>query len=184
MNTTRPSTRGASAPDLAAITTNEAGVIDRWADDIGRAAMAAARRSGVAQDHPLAEDVAQNARIAVLKATRLGLGDDEHYVRRAIANSARSSVRRSRVAANEAPLESVDEVADVDPGVDPLDVQRVREWVAGQPHHLQRIYGLLYLEDLGQREAARRLGVSQPRVAQLHRDLLTRGRDEFCSRAA
>lgn len=184
MNTTRPFARGASAPDLVATTTNEAEAIDRWADDIGRAAMAAARRSGVAPDHPLTEDIAQNARIAVLKATRLGRADDEHYVRRAIANSARNSVRRSRVAANEAPLEGVDEVAVVDPDVNPLDVQRVREWVASQPQHLQRIYGLLYLEEFGQREAARRLGVSQPRVAQLHRDLLTRGRDEFCSRAA
>ena len=43
-----------------------------------------------------------------------------------------------------------------------------------QPSQLQTVFYMLYCEELSQREAAVRLGVSQPRVAALHRQLLTR----------
>jgi DNA-directed RNA polymerase specialized sigma subunit len=37
----------------------------------------------------------------------------------------------------------------------------------------------LYVEDLTQREAAKLMGVTQPRIAQMHRSLLELGREQL-----
>jgi RNA polymerase sigma factor (sigma-70 family) len=58
-------------------------------------------------------------------------------------------------------------------------IQQVRAMLAELPPSLNRLFKLLYVEDLTQREASERLGISQARVAQLHRDLLNRGKAYF-----
>lgn len=183
MSTTRPFARGASAPDLAANSNAEACAVMAWEPDIARASKKATRLRGLSTEHPLADDAAQEARITVALVTRKGI-TDERYLRSAISNSVQNAARQTLVAANEAPPDGLDDLKTETPERDLLAEQRVRAWIAEQPHQLRAVYDLLYGEDVSQREAAERLGLSQPRVAQLHRDLLARGRDEFCLRAA
>lgn len=55
----------------------------------------------------------------------------------------------------------------------------VRKWVASLPPRMQRVYALLYVEGVSQREAAVRLGLTQPRISQIHQELLERGRADL-----
>ncbi len=55
----------------------------------------------------------------------------------------------------------------------------VNQWVRAQSAKLQAMYDLLYVHGYTQREAAATMGVTQARVAQLHRALLMRGRIEL-----
>jgi DNA-directed RNA polymerase specialized sigma subunit len=60
----------------------------------------------------------------------------------------------------------------------------VRLWITSLPQRFQQVYSLLYVHGATQREAARAMGISQPRVAQLHQELLALGRQGFASLAA
>ena len=75
---------------------------------------------------------------------------------------------------------------DKEPIVEPPNVliQSVRRWAVDLPTRLARLYQLLYVEGATQREAARQMRLSQPRVAQLHRQLLDAGRRDLASLAA
>lgn len=63
--------------------------------------------------------------------------------------------------------------------VDYLEVMGVRRWIGQLPANLQLIYYSIYVHGLTQRETAASLRVSQPRVVELHRLLLQRGRREL-----
>jgi len=73
-----------------------------------------------------------------------------------------------------------------EPSVQPPSalIQSVRNWVAELPTRLARLYQLLYVEGATQREVAGRMRLSQPRVAQLHRQLLEAGRRDLASLGA
>lgn len=184
MSTNRPFASVAISPVLPANSNTEASAVTRWDDDIVRASKASARRRGLAADHPAAEDAAQEARLSVALVARQGI-QGEGYVRRVISNSVRNAARQTLVVSNETTADALDALAD-DEGRqgDLLAEARVREWIAGQSAQVQAVFELLYREELSQREAAERLGVSQPRVAKLHRELLAWGRDELRSLAA
>ncbi len=62
---------------------------------------------------------------------------------------------------------------------EPLELMGVRRWVGQLPEHMRWIYSCIYVHGLSQREAARLLGLSQPRVAELNRLLIQRGRAEL-----
>jgi DNA-directed RNA polymerase specialized sigma subunit len=60
----------------------------------------------------------------------------------------------------------------------------VETWITHLPLRLRDIYQHLYADERSQREAAHLMRLSQPRVAQLHRQLLKRGREELAHLAA
>jgi DNA-directed RNA polymerase specialized sigma subunit len=60
-----------------------------------------------------------------------------------------------------------------------LATDAIRRWIRSLSARLQAVYHLLYVRGCTQREAATVIGVTQPSVAQLHRQLLQRGRREL-----
>jgi DNA-directed RNA polymerase specialized sigma24 family protein len=68
---------------------------------------------------------------------------------------------------------------------DPIEtVCDVSAWVSRLPQRLQEVYRHIYEEGRSQRDAAKVMRITQPRVAQLHRQLLARGFREFAETAA
>lgn len=154
-----------------------------WERDIVRAARFRALNRG--HDEDIADEFAQAARLRVWGALRkTGTAPSIHYLRKVIANAVRTPLSRDLAleAANE--IEEGDMVDVRLEQSDPLVVDAVRAWVATLPAQLQRVYRLLFVEEYSQREAALILGVSQPRVAQLHRALLVRGNCDLRQLAA
>lgn len=165
-------------------THDEDRVLEMWDADILRAARRATERAGLGALHPAADDMAQEARVRLLRALRLRSVRAEAYLRctvsNAIKNAARDEFRAPRV-----PLDGEDAL-EVDGG-EPQDVLariKVAGWIETLPEPLAVVYGHLYIQEASQREAARAMGISQPRVAQLHRDLLQRGHRELAHLAA
>ena len=60
----------------------------------------------------------------------------------------------------------------------------VTRFIASQPLKIRAIYCGLYRRGLSQRELAFRLRITQPRVAQMHEELLRRGRAWFARAVA
>lgn len=159
-----------------------ASLLDTWDSDIERAAYRAANKRGLAYDS--AQEFTQAARIALARIAQHADELGSFYVRRVIQNAIRDAARRERrMFGTTVPL-------DADSTVDPTsETQGDREayiaaWVTLLPDRLHQMYELLYVHGYTQREAARLMGVSQPRVAQLHSELLRRGRAELDQRAA
>jgi RNA polymerase sigma factor (sigma-70 family) len=151
------------------------GELAGWDCDIKRAARHRARLLDCEAD---AEDFAQEARIRLLLVTRRLGPRPEGYSRTVIANAIRATARRERAQGNRVPLE--EDIPSV--GASPEDVYGIRavtRWVERLPSSLNAIYRVLYRDQRSQRQAGRILGISQPRVAQLHRELLDRGRVEL-----
>lgn len=158
-------------------------LIDTWASDIERAAQRAAHERGLGYD--AAQEFAQAARISLARiATRANeLGT--FYLRRVIQNAVRDAARQElRMYGTALPLDAA--VFTVDPATEEQSalVASVTDWVSLLPPRLQRLYDLLYVQGYTQREAAPLMGVSQPRVTQLHNTLLRRGRAELIVPAA
>jgi RNA polymerase sigma factor (sigma-70 family) len=63
--------------------------------------------------------------------------------------------------------------------IDAEAIRHLRAMLPTLPASLKKMFELLYDEELDQRAAAVRIGISQPRVAQLHRQLLARVRAHF-----
>lgn len=106
-----------------------------------------------------------------------------NYTKRAIKNAILNETGRlARQRKLEMPLEGTaaegkaerGEVADYADRTEP-----VREWVQELPEPHATIFRLLYAEKLKQRAAAKEMGVSQPRVAQLHQSFLDHARAAF-----
>ncbi len=163
-------------------------LLAHWDRDIRRAASVAAAR-------PLkdarTEDVAQDARIQVFRAFQKGRPIAEGYIRRVVANAVRNSCRReTRALRLVDPKEPIELEAIGSDAVDESEdetssrIADVAAWVHGLSTRLQTIFTLLYVQSNTQREAAELLGVSQPRVAQLHLELLRQGRLELAHLAA
>lgn len=156
---------------------SEAAFLKSWDSDIRRAARAAWRR-GVSDR----EDLAQQVRIRVLVGHRSWPSAGEPYIRTVIANTLRTVRRReSRSLIVRSPLaEKLTEhpAEATDRGLNDR-VAAVSAWVASLPTRLAEIYQHLYVEGRSQRDAARLMRVSQPRIAQLHSQLLARGRRDL-----
>lgn len=122
----------------------------------------------------LGPDLEQEARLALLLAIRAGHVAD-HYLYTVISNQLRDVLRRPASQAlaplSEAPLMTWEFAP-----TDSIGVRWVRRWLSAEPAPLREIFHLLYDRGLNQRQAAKKLGVSQPRVAALHRKLLGRAR--------
>lgn len=164
---------------------DENALLHSWQPDIRRAAARAATRKGTAPES--AQDFAQDASLRLLLVARRTGDTSVPYLRRVIQNEIRDSVRRERraittVSERGGELPEEVEAPDITPQVERR--RAVGAWVASLPSRLGRLYEMLYDHGMTQREAAVRLGLSQPRVAQLHRELLTRGRLELADLVA
>jgi DNA-directed RNA polymerase specialized sigma24 family protein len=144
-----------------------------WDADVLRASQSMARRIRCCPaDH---QDLAQEARLRLLTAYRSRGNMPKEYgrriVRNALVSAARPVIREQRQHANDVDVEDVvedDGVGHPGGGTGKL--------IAKLPRRMRHVYTLLYVKDLSQREAAAKLRVTQPRVAQLHRELLERAR--------
>lgn len=156
---------------------DESAFLGTWDDDIKRAARFAAKG-----DLAEREDLAQQARARVLLAFRRVPDAPTPYIRTVITNTLRSAFRReARSFTARSPLaEEIDDDLPA-PSQEGLEerAEAVSVWVAGLPAPFREVYRHLYSEDLSQREAARIMRTSQPRVAQLHRQLIELGRKEL-----
>jgi RNA polymerase sigma factor (sigma-70 family) len=166
---------GANAPLPTAF--NEEAFLLAWDKDIKRAARAAATG-----DSAQREDFVQQARMRVLLAYRTLPDAPTPYIRTVIANTLRTALRREARSFNgRSPLaEKLDDDLAA-PGHEPVDERAaaVSAWAERLPPRLRQICRHLYFEERSQREVARLMYVSQPRVAQLHRQLLNLGRQEI-----
>jgi RNA polymerase sigma factor (sigma-70 family) len=155
-----------------------------WDDDIHRAAAHGARLMGGDADD--AEDLAQEARLRLMRATSVTPGAPIGYLRHVVKNSVLSGLRRERRAiTTSSPRGQALDVRMETPSSGTDDrILVVAKWVEALPGRLRLIYDLLYEQGLTQRQTGGILGISQPRVAQLHRVLLERGRLELASVAA
>jgi RNA polymerase sigma factor (sigma-70 family) len=130
------------------------------------------------------DDVAQHARLALLKAAATydpTCGTPfSHYAGVAIRNAAKDFARgtKRRRAKWRDDHELIEPLSPSTPVVDHL---AIAEWLAALPATLQRIHEALYQLGHTQREAACLLGISQPRVAVLHRKLIDQGRVALAS---
>jgi len=128
------------------------------------------------------DDIAQAGRLAVLRAVKAfdperGLSFN-HYASRAVSNETLKAAQRLQACRQgECPLELAPEAEVESPSFDCRDC--ISRWLSTLPAILMNVFEALYNQGLSQREAALRLGVSQPRICQLHQMLLVRGRRDL-----
>lgn len=150
--------------------------------DIERAARSHAERLNRHNSPRLADfqadDLAQEARVAVLGAVRENPERHEGYLRRVIRNAMLNAGRASKVAAGAVPFEEERSEAQHD-AIDPLIWQSVREWLDAQPEQHQRVFQLVICDELTQREAAAELKVSQAMVSKIRAALLAKAAAEL-----
>ena len=156
--------------------------LTEWADDITRAARRGVVLAGAVW--PTAEDVAQEVRIRVVRAFRLLSPPPEGYVRTVIKNTVTNIVNRPHGFFPDAvDPQALDAMVSPAWAADERSLN-VRLWTTSLPQRFQQLYSLLYVHGATQREAARAMGISQPRVAQLHHELLALGRQGLARLAA
>jgi RNA polymerase sigma factor (sigma-70 family) len=160
---------------------DEAAFIRAWDGDVKRAARAAA--NGDTDE----DDLAQQSRLRLLVANRALPNVPKAYHRALIANTLRSALRREeRSFSARSPMAqelSEDFAAPAENSGD-VPTAVVAAWTTRLPERLRNVYRHLYAEERSQRETAQLMRVSQPRVAQLNRQLLECGRDELAHLAA
>jgi len=153
--------------------------IKRWNDDIDRAARHVCRMRAADPD-----DVAQEIRVRLFQLWLANDGDPPSgYVRITIRNTALNAIRDEQRASRHNlrgsfPLSLSSEISTPEEDLVARESRhRLDAWVKRLPPLLERTFDLLYRQGLSQRAAAAALGVTQPRVAQLHRSLLDLGRE-------
>jgi|GEM_PF-5331338 len=154
-------------------------LIDRWETPIKIIA------SGYASRSSDLDDLVQVGRIAVYQAAlnyKASFGVPfGNYTKRAIKNLIlKEADRLARQRRFETLLETNSEE---DRGEEVIDDSAIfgsiKEWIRELPEPHATIFGLLYIERLKQQPAAQQMGVSQPRVSQLHKSLLCLARGTF-----
>lgn len=165
----------------AAADRRERALIEKWNSDISKAAQAAATRS----KRPGSEDddFAQDARIRLFTASRDRGPLSQGYTRSVIANAIRTSIHREvrtfSVWSPGANTEISDQLTAPEAGQREREASAVNGWLPYLPVRLAELYEHIYIANRSQREVARLMHLSQPRVAQLHARLLERGRSEL-----
>ncbi|GIW80609.1 MAG: hypothetical protein KatS3mg105_2416 [Gemmatales bacterium] len=135
-------------------------------------------------------DFAQVARLTLIRAAHQYRRESgfpfQHYLRRSLRNALVSEARRSRArrrpCQQETTYRSGRRFTEQD-GLSALlrqEVQsQVRRRVAGWVGRLRDLVQLLFVEELSQVEAARRMGLTPARINQLFREIQRRGRKDF-----
>jgi RNA polymerase sigma factor (sigma-70 family) len=161
---------------------HETAFLLRWDMDIRRAARARAHGDRTDED-----DLAQHARMRLMQVGRVMSKPPTPYVRAVIANAMKSARRRERRSfSTRSPLAREFPDCLAAPAIEVHDGSeaRVAAWIQTLPTQLRNVYQHLYTDRRPQREAARLMRMSQPRVTQLHRQLLERGRRDLACLAA
>ena len=136
--------------------------------------------AGHTHRHADRDDLAQAGRLAVIRAARgydPDRGDFNHYTTRAIR---RAVIRESNRLNHQrrldhSPLDDNPEAIDQLVTGGDRAATLVTDWIDTLADQQQRLYQLIYVHGMTQREAAVHMGISQPRVAQLRFHLLTLG---------
>lgn len=141
-------------------------------------------------DKDIADDIAQGARVRLWEwaSERPEQPCFTNFVRRSVRSAAISELRNRRRCLCPG-SDFVERLQDhhgeflaVDgPGEDVLARHMVCRWLMTLPLQLRAVYIGIYVRDLSQREVARQMRISQPRVAQLHDELLRLGRARFAA---
>ncbi len=152
-------------------------LVQQWKAEISASA------SALAKPWCKARDLEQAGLIALWRAMghfKPTLGNFSHYARRAIKRAmVRECIKSSPISDIRPDFVSLDDEDFDGPGfeADPFsNTNLVGEWVRGLPERLAQVYELLYRQGFSQTEAAQIMGVSQSRIAQLHAQLLSRGK--------
>src|SRR5262249_18384728 len=138
------------------------------------------------------EDFKQEVRIRLLVLYRARLHNiTENYVRKVIKNAISNALRDE---AHKLPLSSpqvfplspdrqteemADSVAHRESAETLLQRKSLLAWVGTLPGRIQKVYELLYQLGCSQLEAAQALGISQPRIVQLHKRLIEAARRQW-----
>ena len=131
------------------------------------------------------DDLAQEARLRLFQTFQRRPEKDLPYFKRTAVNAmldVYSSEKSNQLESWELDETSgiISDFTDAATVTDELSMRvSVQNWIIQLPIRLQQVYKLLYIEDYTQREAAAKLGISQPRVAHLHEQLKERGREEL-----
>jgi RNA polymerase sigma factor (sigma-70 family) len=128
----------------------------------------------------LAEDLAQDVRLHLWRALEAGLVQESAVIRRLITNAIRDRIRfeRTRIQLTSSGMSELDDrnpALLLDASYRP-EILTVARWVASLPGRLRAVFELIYGSGYTQREVSSVLGLSQPRITQLHQELLQRGR--------
>jgi RNA polymerase sigma factor (sigma-70 family) len=152
-----------------------------WDADVRRSARAAAAKFHL--DESYADDFAQEARIRLFNTLRRRPMVQTAYLRRVISNAVQSAVSATRRWSDHDPIDETTDDLQADPENsntnDPLEIAAVNKFIDGLPVSLRSVYKLLYEEGRTQQEAASQVGVAQPRIAQLHKELLSRAQGDL-----
>jgi len=135
-----------------------------------------------------AAEIAQGARVRLWTwaLRRRAFRCSRRFVRSAVLSAAIDEARdRRRCVSPGDNVERLDDRAHIDfllvegTDEDVIGRQVVFRFMRGLRLQLRAVFCGLYRRGLSQREVARRMRLSQPRVAQLHDELLRRGREWF-----
>lgn len=179
---------------------DEAAFIRSWDKDTERAARRVARFADRAGADDI-DDIIQNIRIRLLLSYRTFQGaPPTGYVRLLIKHTCINAIRDDQArltqhnkkvafSLNDDDLNLSDvseDSAELPDGLiarpqhsDVLLKAAVAGWVAKLPTQLRAVYQAIYGEDRQMSEVALALGVSLPRVSQLHRELIARGKRDL-----
>lgn len=152
--------------------------LHEWDADIRRSA---AKSAGLGVE---AADLAQETRLHLLRVLRKRRLPSTAYTRRVISNSVRKARRREVSQRDRMELFTLSQEHEersctpADDG-DFLAREAVAHWINDLPGRMREIYDLVYRRELTQRAAALAMGLSQPRIAKLHKQLLRRGIHEL-----
>jgi len=152
--------------------------LNAWDDYIKKTARDVARSVGASGDD--ADEFAQAARIALWRAIEKGAPASDAYRKGIVKNAMRSTARKERGGFRSLSIwrHELDEEL-LRRQDDDETAAGVVEWADQLPANLRNIYELLYVEGFTQRDVARKLRVTQPRIAQLHAQLKRRAREGF-----
>lgn len=153
-------------------------ILNEYEADIKRAAHSVA----FGLSSTASADIAQEVRCHLYQVIKRCGNLPSPYIRRVIANAARTArLKEVRQTKNSVSLDvNADALQEqkctLESDSDLFLRKSVAAWVRTLPKRMQQLFTLLYVEGHTQRVAARKLGITQARVAQLHSQLLQRGK--------
>jgi RNA polymerase sigma factor (sigma-70 family) len=135
------------------------------------------------------EDLAQCGIMRILAAVRAGITGTDWYLLQRASWAMRKAMNRElhRTAAEAFSLDDPESGVYAEPTIQPMDPQELPSWHDLMSHlttRERRVLAAIHKTCLTQKETAKKLGVSQPRVHQLYRQSLDKLRQVLTKGAA